>query len=334
MPTSMLAIVQRRYGTSDVLQLREVDRPGIGDDDVRIRVGAASLHIGDWHVMAGFPYMLRVVGFGLLAPKVKVRGMDVAGTVDAVGRNVTRFRPGDDVFGTCEGAFAEFASASHDNFAMRPARLTCEQAATVPTSGFAALQALRDRGAIQPGQKVLIAGASGGVGLFAIQMAKAFGAHVTGVCSATKADLVMLAGADRVVDYAAQDFTRGSDHYDLVLDLGGNRSLSDLRRLLTPTGILVLVGGEGGTRWLGGTDRWLQALLLAPFTDQKLRPLASNPCRADLERLRQFVDDGQLTPIIDRVFSLRDVPQAFTYLKTGAARGKLVIRVGDSPHAS
>jgi NADPH:quinone reductase-like Zn-dependent oxidoreductase len=276
--------------------------------------------------MTGRPYMLRVIGFGLRAPKAHVRGMDVAGTVEAVGRNVTRFRTGDDVFGTAEGSFAEYVRAREDSLAPRPANLSFEQAAAVPTSAFAALQALRDVGGIRAGQRVLIVGASGGVGMFAVQIAKAFGAEVTGVASAAKLDLVRSLGADHVVAYTREDFARGQ-RYDLVLDLGGNRPLSHLRRALAPRGTLVLVGGEGGSRLLGSTDRWIQALLLSPFVRQKLRPLSTKPNQADLQLIKELVEAGKVRPVVERTYPLHEVPDAIRYLKEGRARGKIVIAV-------
>jgi NADPH:quinone reductase-like Zn-dependent oxidoreductase len=321
------AIVQDTYGSADVLKFADIDRPVIGDSDVLIRVQAAGLHIGDWHVMTGLPYMLRVVGFGLRAPKVRGRGIDVAGTVEAIGKGVSEFRVGDEVFGTCEGAFAEYARAPEKNLALKPAGLSVQQAAAVPTSSFAALQALRDRGEIRPGHKVLIVGATGGVGIFAVQIAKSFGAHVTGVCSTSKMDLVRSLGADAVVDYATGDFTKTAQRYDIVLDTGGNRALGDLRRLLSPGGTLVLVGGEGGNRVLGGAGKWIQALAIAPFVGQKLRPLSTVPNKQDLLVVKQLVDAGKLMPIIDRTFALKDVPDAFRYLKNGSGRGKIVIAV-------
>jgi NADPH:quinone reductase-like Zn-dependent oxidoreductase len=319
------AIVQRSYGSADVLEFREVDMPTVGDSDVLIRVHAASLHIGDWHLMTGLPYMLRVVGFGLRAPKTPVRGIDVAGTIEAVGRNVTEFRAGDEVFGTCEGAFAEYARAPEISVALKPRNLTFQQAAAVPTSAFAALQALRDVGEIRSEQKVLIIGATGGVGIFAVQIAKSLGAIVTGVCSTEKIDLVHSLGADHVIDYVNGDFTKGTQRYDLILDTGGNRSLAELRRVLAPSGILVLVGGEGGNRIVGTTGKWLQAALLSPFSRQKLRPLVSKPSKADLLVVKGMVEAGQVTPVIDRAFALREVPEAFRYLRGGRGRGKIVI---------
>ena len=235
----MKAIAQRIYGSADVLEFVDIDKPVIGDSDVLVRVHSASLHIGDWHVMTGLPYMLRVVGFGLRTPNIRVRGMDVAGTVESVGKNVSEFRSGDAVFGTCEGAFAEYARAPETNLALKPANLSLQQAATVPTSAFGALQALRNRGEIRPAHKVLIVGASGGVGVFAVQIAKSFGAHVTGVCSTAKMDMVSSLGADEVVDYSNGDFTKSAQRYDIVIDTGGSRALGDLRRLL----------GQGGTLW-------------------------------------------------------------------------------------
>ncbi len=250
----MKAIVQHRYGSADVLALQEVDKPEIGDDDVLVRVHAAGVHIGDWHLMTGLPYLMRVMGFGLRAPKARVRGTDVAGTVEAVGKNVTRFQAGDDVFGTCDGSFAEYARAREDKLAPKPANLTFEQAATVPTSACTALQALRDAGGIQPGQKVLIVGASGGIGIFAVQIARSFGADVTGVCSTAKVDGVRSVGADHVVDYTREDFTRSGQRYDLILDMGGNRSLSQLRRALTPRALSCSSVAKGA---IGGSEPWV-----------------------------------------------------------------------------
>lgn len=249
----MKAIVQDMYGSPDVLQLREIDTPVAGEDEVLVRVHAAGVDQGVWHLMAGLPYLMRIAGFGLRAPKNPVRGYDVAGRVEAVGKNVTRFQSGEEVFGTCRGSFAEYACARADRLAPKPSNLTFEQAAAVPISGYAALQAVRDQGKVRPGQRVLIIGAGGGVGTFAVQLAKAFGAEVTGVCSTTKVELVRSIGADRVIDYTREDFADGRSRYDVILDIAGNRSLSHLRRALAPEGTLVIVGGEGGGRWLGPT---------------------------------------------------------------------------------
>jgi NADPH:quinone reductase-like Zn-dependent oxidoreductase len=322
----MRAIVQDQYGeTADVLRLEEIERPQIGDDDVLIRVQAASVHIGDWHVMTGLPYLLRVVGFGFRGPKVRVRGMDVAGVVEAVGPNVTQFQAGDEVFGTSNGSFAEYASASEDTLARKPANLTFQQAAAVPTSAVAALQALRDAGGIKAGQQVLLVGASGGVGLFAVQIAKSFGAEVTGVCSTTKVDLVRSLGADHVIDHTQEDFTRSGQQYDLILVMGGNQSLSQLKRVLRPGGTLVPVGTEEGNRWVGG-KAWIQAMLLSRLK-RHLRPLASEPNQADLQRVTELIEAGKITPVIDKTYPLGEVPEAIRYLHGGRAKGKIVITV-------
>src|ERR1700733_16059464 len=268
--TTMQAIVQDHYGPAqDVLRLEEIDRPTIGDGEVLLRVHAAGVDRGVGHLMTGLPYPVRLAGYGLRVPKTPVPGTDVAGVVSAVGHEVTRFQPGDEVFGTGQGTFAEYARAPENKLAPKPANLTFEQAAVVALSGQTALQGLRDYGRIQPGQKVLITGASGGVGTFAVQLAKAFGAQVTGVCSTTKADLVRSIGADHVIDYTREDFADGKQRHDLILDIGGNPSLSRLRRALAPTGTLVIAGGETGGRWLAGSDRQLRALLLSRFVGQK-----------------------------------------------------------------
>ena len=322
----MQAIVQDRYGkTADVLRLEEIDPPQIGDNDVLVGVKAASVHIGDWHVMTGLPYLLRVVGFGFRAPKARVRGMDVAGVVEAVGQNTTRFKVGNEVFGTGDGSFAEYASASEDTLALKPANLTFEQAAAVPTSAVAALQALRDAGGIKAGQHVLLVGASGGVGLYAVQIAKSFGAEVTGVCSTTKVDIVRSLGADHVIDYTQEDFTQSGHRYDLILVMGGNHSLSQLKRVLRPGGTLVPVGTEAGNRWVGG-KAWIQAMLLSRLK-RHLRPLASEPNQADLQFVTELIEAGKIRPLIDKTFPLREVPEAIRYLTAGHARGKIVITV-------
>jgi NADPH:quinone reductase-like Zn-dependent oxidoreductase len=326
----MQAIVQDTYGSMDVLELREIDRPVLTDNQVLVQVRAAGLHRGDWHVMTGLPYMIRVVvpTLGLRRPKVPVRGMDVAGTVEAVGDNVTRFRPGDAVFGWCDGSFAEYAVAPEDQLAAKPATLGFEQAAVVPISGFAALQGLRDVGEVQAGQRVLVIGAAGGVGSFAVQLAKAFGAQVTGVASTTQLELVRSIGADEVIDYTRQDVTDGTRHFDLILDCAGRRSLSQLRRALTPTGTLVIVGGEGGGRWMGGFLRNLRAPVLSRFVGQRLRMLASKERPEDLQTLREFLEAGKVIPVVDRTFPLREVPEAFRQLVQGRGRGgKLVITI-------
>jgi len=328
--TTMQAIVQDKYGSSSVLELRSIDKPEIGVDDVLVRVRAAGVHIGDLHVMTGQPYLMRIVGFGLRAPKARVRGMDVAGTVEAIGSDVTQFQPGDDVYGTCDGAFAEYASARADTLAPKPSNLTFEQAAAVPHGAITALQGLRDTGGIKPDQKVLIIGASGDVGMFAVQIAKWFGAEVTGVCSATKMDMVCSIGADRVIDYGKEDFihTLSGKQYDLILDTGGNPSLLQVRRALTPTGTLVIVGGEGGDRWIGGgTWRSVRALVLSRFVSQRLRPVLATPNTNDLVVLKQLIETARITPMIGRTYTLSETSDAIRQLEERHARGKVVITV-------
>ena len=323
----MKAIVQDAYGSVDVLELREIEKPVVGADDVLLRVRAAGIDQGVWHVMAGLPYLVRVMGYGLRAPKTRIRG-DVAGQVEAVGENVTGFEPGDEVFGTCDGAFAEYALARPEKLAPKPQNLTFEQAATVPVSGCAALLGLRDRGEIRAGQRVLVIGAAGGVGTFAVQLAKAFGADVTGVCSSAKTDLVLSIGADRVIDYTREDFADGPEPYDLILDTGGNRSLSHLRRALAPRGTLVIVGGEGGGRWLGGFQRQIfGAPLQSVFVSQRLRSLTSKERTADLLVLKELIEAGKVTPVVDRTYPLSETAEAVRFLRSGQARGKLVVTI-------
>jgi len=321
----MKAIVQDRYGTADVLELEDVDEPKVASGDVLLRVHAASAHVGDWHFMTGLPYLFRIAGSGLRAPKTRVRGTDVAGRVEAIGKDVTRFQPGDEVFGICDGAFAEYAAARQDKIAPKPANLTFEQAAAVPTSGSTALQALRDAGKVQPRQTVLIIGAAGGVGSFAVQIAKAFGAHVTGVCSTTKVELVRSIGADDVIDYTRDDFAETGQRYDLILDIAGNRSLSHLRRGLAPRGTLVIVGGEGGGRWFGGIDRQLRAQMLSPFVSQKLGTFIAKQKGDNLVVLKELIEAGKVVPVIDTTYPLSEVPEAIRHLEEGHARGKVII---------
>jgi NADPH:quinone reductase-like Zn-dependent oxidoreductase len=329
-PATMRAVVQDTYGPADVLQLRDVARPAPADGEVLVRVRAAGLDRGVWHVMAGLPYLVRVVvpTMGLRRPKVPIRGMDLAGQVEAVGRDVTRFRPGDAVFGWTEsGSYAEYASVPEDQLVPMPANLSFVQAAAVPISGLAALQGLRDIGEVQAGQRVLVIGAAGGVGSFAVQLAKAFGAQVTGVASTTQAELVRSIGADEVVDYTRTDVTDGSRHWDLILDTAGHRSLSRLRRALSPAGTLVIVGSEGRGRFMGGFDRQLRAVALSRVVGQRLRMLSSTPRRDDLETLRQLIEAGKVAPLLDRTFPLDQVRQAIGHLLAGGGRGKLVITV-------
>jgi len=319
----MQAIVHSRYGPPDALKLNNIDQPVITDDAILVRVHAAGVGKGDWLTVQGLPYVARL-RYGLPNPKHNVPGFDVAGRVEAVGPNVTQLHPGAAVFGWCDGAFAEYASVPQGQLVLKPANLSFEQAAAVPISGFAALQALRDTGGVQPGQQVVIIGASGGVGSFAVQLATAFGAEVTGVCSTKSLEMVRALGADQVIDYTQEDFTRTGQRYDLILEMAGNRSLADLRRALTPKGTLVLVGGSGG-RWLMGTGRTLRAVLVSPFVGQRLRSFLSKPRGADLVVLKELIEAGKLTPVIDRTFPLREAPAAIGYVGERSTQGKTVI---------
>ncbi|MGW1989171.1 NAD(P)-dependent alcohol dehydrogenase [Embleya sp. NPDC001921] len=321
----MKAFVQDTYGPLGVLRLDDIDRPVVGDDDVLVRVHAAGVDPGVWHLMTGLPYLLRLTGFGLRAPKVRVRGMDVAGLVEEVGRNVTGFRSGDEVFGTCKGSFAEYASTPQGKLAPKPVNLDLTHAATVPTSALTALQGLRDSGRVRAGQRVLIVGAAGGIGTYAVQLAKEFGAHVTGVCSTGKLELVRSLGADEVIDYTREDFTDGTHRYDLILDIAGHRSLTRLRRALTRTGTLVIVGSETKGRWFGGVDRVLRALVLNPFVRHRLRGLIQVESAEDLGTLQRLIEAGKLTPVIDRTYTFDEIPQAIDYIHQGHARGKVAI---------
>jgi NADPH:quinone reductase-like Zn-dependent oxidoreductase len=321
----MKAIVRDSYGPVETLELRDVDKPEIGADELLIRVRAAGMDQGVWHLMAGLPYPIRLAGYGLRAPKTPALGSDVAGVVEAVGNDVTKFRPGDEVFGIGTGTFADYTRAAENKLAPKPANLGFEQAAVVAISGLTALQGLRDHGRVEPGQKVLIIGASGGVGTYAVQLAKVFGAEVTGVCSTPKVELVRSIGADHVIDYTREDFAAGEQRYDLILDTGGTSPLSRLRRALTPRGTLVIVGGETDGRWLGGSDRQVRALLLSPFVSQKLGTFVSKENSEDMIVLKDLIEARKLTPVIDRTFPLSEVPDAIRYMRSGQARGKLVI---------
>ncbi len=321
----MRAIVQKEYGSADVLRVAEIERPSIGADEVLVKVRAAGLDRGTWHLMAGMPYAARLA-VGLRAPKNPVPGLDVAGVAVAVGNEVTRFRAGDEVFGVSKGSFAEFAAARESKLARKPSNLSFEQAAAVPVSGMTALRGLSDVGHLQAGQKVLIVGASGGVGSYAVQIAKALGAEVTGVCSTSKLDLVRSIGADHVIDYTQEDFANGDERYDLILDIGGNSSLSRLRRALAPRGTLVIVGGEGRGSWIG-MDRQVRALALSPFVGQRLTMLGPKEHYTVLERLTELIEDGKLVPAIEQTYPLSEMPNAMRHLQAGGARGKLVIAV-------
>src|SRR5918998_6205235 len=284
----MKAIVQDEYGSPDVLELRDIDKPEIGDDEVLVGVHAAGVDRSVWHIMTGLPYAMRLGGYGLRAPKNPVLGMEVSGVVETLGKDVSRFQPGDEVFGIGKGSYAEYARAREDKLAHKPANLTFEQAAVLAIMGSTALEALRDQGKVEPGQEVLIIGASGGVGTYAVQIAKAFGAQVTGVCSTKKVEMVRSIGADHVIDYTQEDFAEGDQRYDLILDIGGNSSLARLRRALTPEGTLVIVGGETDGRWLGGLQRQPWATMLSPFVGQKLGTFVSTPNHEDLLVLKEF----------------------------------------------
>jgi NADPH:quinone reductase-like Zn-dependent oxidoreductase len=328
----MKAIVYHEYGPPDVLEFQEIDRPVVKDDEVLVRVHAASARAGDWHHMRGLPYILRLMGYGLLKPKNTVAGRDLAGSVEAVGKNVKQFQPGDEVFGwygwrtAGRGAFAEYASVSEDALAPKPANLTFEQAAAVPEATFTALQGLRDHGKVRPGQRVLINGASGGVGTFAVQIARAFGAEVTGVCSTRNVDMVRSIGADHVIDYTQEDFTKSGERYDLILDIAVKHSLSDCRRALTAKGTYVLIGDSGG-RWLGGLRRFVKTRFLSPFVGQRMVSFEAKGKKEDLVVLKDLIEAGKVTPVIDRRYPLSEVPEAIRYLEEGHASGKVVISV-------
>ena len=323
----MKAIVQDTYGDPDVLRIDDVDLPTVGAGDVIVRVHAAGIDAGVWHLMTGMPYLTRL-GFGLRRPRHRVRGRDFSGVVEAVGSDVTGIEPGDAVFGTSvTGAFAEYVAVPATLVVRKPSNVTFAQAATVPVSGCTALRALRDNGRLEAGQSVLVLGASGGVGSYAVQIARALGAEVTGVCSAAKLDFVRSLGADHVLDYTSSDPVDGSVTYDLIVDTGGNRPVRTLRRALKPGGTLALVGGEGGGRWTGGFGRQLRAPLLSPFVGQRLTAVMSSERAADLEELARLMGSGALVPPVDRTFALADAAEAVRYYMSGAVRGKAVVEV-------
>ena len=327
----MKAVRYHRYGGPDVLELQEVDTPAAGDGEVLVRIRAASVNPLDWHFMRGAPYLVRMMA-GLSRPKPSASrlGADMAGSVEAVGQDVTGFQPGDEVFGGLEerGTLAEYISVRADAVVLqKPAGLTFEQAAAVPVAAFTALQALRDKGRVQPGQKVLVNGASGGVGTFAVQIAKALGAEVTGVCSTANVGMVASIGADHVVDYTREDFTRAERRYDLLIDIAGNRSLAETRRVLAPKGALVLVGGPNKGRWIGPFGRTIRMLMQSPAVSQRMVSFLAHQNRDDLAVLRELLDAGKVTPVIDRAYRLNQVAEAVRYLETGHARGKVVITV-------
>ena len=324
----MKAIVRDTYGSPDVLELTDIDKPEPADDEVLLRVYAASVNPADWHFLRGVPYIARMQ-FGLRKPKDRVLGCDVAGRVEAVGNNVTMLKPGEEVFGSPFmhglGAFAEWVCISEDLLAPKPAALYFEQAAAVPLAALTALQGLRDQGRIEPGHKVLIIGASGGVGTFAVQIAKSFDAEVSGVCSTRNVEMVRALGAEHVIDYTQEDFTQSGHKYDLIFQLAGTLSPSECRSALTPKGTLVLSSGESEGRWIGPVERVIKGLVLSGFVSQKMASFTVKPNREDLQLLKQFIEEGTLTPEIDRTYPLAQVPEAIRYLEEGHARGKVVI---------
>jgi NADPH:quinone reductase-like Zn-dependent oxidoreductase len=319
----MQAIVQDKYGSADVLVARDINKPQVADDEVLVRVEAASIHVGDWILMTGSPFVMRFAT-GLRKPKNPVPGTDVAGTVEAVGKDVEGLRPGDEVFGWGAGAFAEYVSAKADQFIKKPANLTFEQASAVGVSASTALQLLRDNGKVQPGQKVLINGASGGVGTFAVQIAKAFGAEVTGVTSTKNLDMVRSIGADHVVDYTREDFTSSAERYDLILDNVGNHSMARTRRALTPGGTLI---SNGGGHEDGKLGRTLRAMLVSMFVRQQATPTVKSQNHDDLVALKSLVEAGKVTPVIDRTYPLTETRTAIGHVATGHARGTVVLTV-------
>ena len=326
----MKAVVYTDYGPPDVLQLKDIKKPEPSDDQILIRVRAASVNPYDWHFIRGTPYVMRMMIGGLRKPKDPRVGVDYAGTVEAVGKNVTLFKPGDEVFGNKSGAFAEYLCARADRaVALKPANITFEQAAGVPVAGLTALQGLRDHGKVQPGQKVLINGASGGVGTFAVQIAKSLGAEVTGVCSGRNVDLVRSLGADHVVDYTKEDFTKSAERYDVILDNVGTQPLSGFRRVLKPNGICVMIGGGGPNegKWVGPMARPIKAMVISPFISQKMSMMMAQGNKDDLTSLADLMQSGKVKPVIDRTYKLNEVPQAIAYVETGRARGKVVINL-------
>jgi NADPH:quinone reductase-like Zn-dependent oxidoreductase len=336
----MKAILQDTYGSPEALKLKDIDKPSVKDGEVLVRVHAASVHPDIWHVVRGLPYVLRLMGSGLLRPRNRVPGTDMAGRVESVGKDVTRFQAGDEVFGESVsgyqwhngGAFAEYVSVPQDALAPKPENITFEQAAAVPTSGLIALHNLPDEGRLRPGQSVLVNGAGGGVGAFAVQIAKAYGANVTGVDSTRKLEMVSSLGADHVIDYTREYFTRSGERYDLIFDIPGNHPFSECRRALTPEGTYVLIGhdrfGQGAGRWLGSILRVLKLVMLSPFVSGLPTPNFSMPDKRDsMAVLKEFLEAGKLMPVLDRTYPLAEVPEAIWYLEEGRARGKIVITV-------
>jgi NADPH:quinone reductase-like Zn-dependent oxidoreductase len=324
--TAMKAIINDKYGSPDDLQFQEIEKPVIGDDSVLVRVRAASVNPADWRPLKGKPYLIRPV-IGLRRPKSRVPGTDVAGIVEAVGKDVTEFRPGDEVFGARTGAFAEYVCGLERNFVPKPEGITFEQAAAIPIAGCTALQAVRDHGQLQPGQRVLINGAAGGVGTFAVQLAKAFGGHVTGVCSTRNVEMVRSIGADQVIDYSEEDFSRSGQRYDLIVDDVGNRSLRALRRVLSPKGTLVIVGAKDSNWLLALLALPLKARLVSPFVGQRMISFIAQIRKEDLPLLKELIEAGKVTPVIDRTYPLSETAEAYRYVQSLHARAKVVVTV-------
>ena len=327
----MKAIVYDNYGPPDVLQLKEIEKPVPTDDQVLVKIRAVSINPYDWHFMEGVPYIARVLGFGALKPGSPRLGVDFSGTVEAVGKNVTQFKPGDEVFGGKGGAFAEYIVINEKFLVAKPANITFEQAGSVQIAGLTALQGLRDKGKVQPGQKVLINGASGGVGTFAVQIAKTLGAHVTGVCSGRNVELVRSLGADAVIDYTKEDFSKGGQRYDVILDNVGNRSLSENRRVLTPNGKYVLIGGGGvnDNRWIGPFGAIIKTLLLKPFISQEMNMMMAEVKKEDLTLLAELMQSGKVKPVIDKTYPFSEIREAIRYVETGRARGKVIVTLNE-----
>ncbi|GAB4327188.1 MAG: NAD(P)-dependent alcohol dehydrogenase [Candidatus Zixiibacteriota bacterium] len=322
----MKAMVYKRYGRpEDVLKLEEVATPVAGDDEVLVRVRAAGVDPSVWHLVTGLPYLVRIMGYGFSKPKANIPGWDLSGTVEAVGETVTQFKPGDQVFGLSNGSFAEFVCTHERNLVHKPDRLTFEQAATVQASGVTALQSLRDQAGLQSGQSVLVIGAGGGVGTFTVQIAKALGAQVTGVCSTGKLDLVRSIGADHVIDYTRDDFTASGQRYDVIIVTAGNRPLRQLRRALTPKGTLVIVGGEEGGRVTGGVLRSIGGMVLSMFIGQRIRMQMPKGVGDDLNELKRLIESGRVTPVLDRTFPFHEAIDAIRYLREGRAKGKIAL---------
>ena len=324
--TTMQAIVHEKYGPPEVLQLKDVEKPVVGDDDVLVRVHSAATNPLDWHYMTGTPYLLRLQG-GLRTPKRSIAGVDMAGTVEAVGKNVTAFQPNDEVFGEKSGAFAEYVCGPERLFVHKPENVTFEQAAAVPVAGYTALQGLRDKGMIKPGHKVLVNGASGGVGTFGVQIAKALGAEVTGVCSAPNIEMVRSIGADHVLDYTTTNFTKEADRYDIILDCAATHSFSAVRRVLNPDGVYVMVGWPDKGNWISPLTKMLKLMLASAFRSQTMSPLLANANHDDLETLRQLIESGDVKPVIDRRYRLDEATAAMRRLGEGHASGKSVINL-------